>query len=62
MAQRPRPSAIEEGLIEGPPYHSDINAMRMLFDDARWSWPSPPYPRSSHPNGMHEFGLVIARR
>lgn len=62
IAQRPRPGAIEEGLIEGPPYHCDINAMRMLFDDARWSWPSPPYPRSTHPNGMHEFGLVIGRR
>lgn len=62
FAQRPRPNALEEGIIEGPPYHCDINAMRMLFDDDRWQWPAPPYPRAAHPNGMHELGLVIRRR
>jgi hypothetical protein len=62
VAQRPRPEAVEAGIIEGPPYHCDINAMRMLFDDARWTWPEPPYPVARHPNGMHELGLVIRRR
>ena len=62
IAQRPRPAAVEQGLIEGPPYHCDINAVRMLFDDAHWEWPAPPYARASHPNGMHELGLVIRRR
>jgi hypothetical protein len=36
--------------------------MRMLFDDARWEWPAPPYARVPHPNGMHELGLVLRRR
>ncbi|MFM1936043.1 MAG: hypothetical protein RI990_1002 [Planctomycetota bacterium] len=62
VAQRPRPEAVDAGIIEGPPYHCDINAMRMLFDDARWVWPDPPYPVARHPNGMHELGLVIRRR
>lgn len=62
LAQRPRPEAVEAGIIEGPPYHCDVNAMRMLFDNARWEWPAPPYPRAAHPNGMHELGLVLRRR
>lgn len=62
VAQRPRPNAVDEGIIEGPPYHCDIGAMRVLFDGARWEWPVPPYPRAAHPNGMHELGLVILRR
>lgn len=62
FAQRPRPEATEQGIIEGPPYHCDINAMRMLFDDSRWEWPSPPYARAPHANGMHELGLMLRRR
>jgi SAM-dependent methyltransferase len=62
FAQRPRPAAVEEGLIEGPAYHCDINAMRMLFDESRWLWPAPPYDRVPHPSGSHELGMVIERR
>ena len=60
--QRQRPGAVEQGLIEGPAYHCDINAMRMLFEDARWVWPAPPYARVPHPGGSHELGMVLARR
>lgn len=60
--QRPRPAAVEEGRIEGPPYHCDIHAMRALFDDARWAWPAPPYERVPHPMGSHELGVVLTRR
>jgi SAM-dependent methyltransferase len=60
--QRMRPGASEQGLIEGPAYHCDINAMRMLFDDARWVWPAPPYARVGHPGGSHELGMVLSRR
>lgn len=60
--QRMRPGASEQGLIEGPAYHCDINAMRMLFEDARWVWPAPPYARVPHPGGSHELGMVLARR
>ena len=62
FVQRPRPGAVAEGLIEGPAYHCDINAMRMLFDEARWVWPGPPYVRVPHPSGFHELGMVIGRR
>lgn len=62
FVQRPRPGAVSEGLIEGPAYHCDINAMRMLFDDARWAWPAPPYTRVPHASGFHELGMVIGRR
>lgn len=60
--QRPRPAAVEQGLIEGPAYHCDINAMRMLFDEARWHWPAPPYVKVPHPGGAHELGMVLVRR
>jgi SAM-dependent methyltransferase len=59
--QMPRPGAAE-GVIEGPPYHVDVNALRALFDGRRWTWTKPPYPRVPHPNGSHELALVLARR
>ena len=50
-----------QGAIEGPPYHCDIHAMRALFPEPRWSWPKPPYPRTSHPRGLAELAIVLAR-
>jgi hypothetical protein len=60
--QRPRANALEEGRIEGPPYHCDINAMRALFPAPRWDWPAPPYAQVPHPNGGHELAVVLTRR
>jgi hypothetical protein len=57
-----RPSATEQGLIVGPPYHCDINAMRALFSDKDWVWPKPPYARVAHPNLSHELALRLVRR
>lgn len=57
-----RPPAVEQGLIVGPPYHCDINAMRALFTESNWVWPKPPYAKVPHPNGAHELGLVLQRR
>ncbi len=56
-----RPGA-QDGKIEGPPYHCDINAMRALFDDSRWQWPAPPYARVAHPIGHYELAVVLTRR
>ena len=56
-----RPGAVE-GSIEGPPYHCDINGMRALFPAERWTWPRPPYPRTSHPRGLAELAVVLERR
>jgi len=59
--QMPRPGAAD-GLIEGPPYHVDINALRALFDGARWQWPAPPYAHVPHPTIGAELALVLERR
>jgi SAM-dependent methyltransferase len=61
FAQLLRPGAAE-GAIEGPPYHCDINAMRALFPDFRWGWPKPPYHRTTHPRGLSELAVILARR
>jgi len=60
--QRPRESAVREGLVEGPPYHGDINAMHALFPDARWAWPKPPLDCVPHPAGWHELAALLERR
>lgn len=60
--QIPRPAATQEGRIEGPPYHCDINAVRALFTEAGWSWPKPPYERVAHPRLSHELAIVLTRR
>jgi SAM-dependent methyltransferase len=57
-----RPAAAD-GVIEGPPYNVPVNALRALFDGARWEWPAPPYPRIPHPFAdAYELGLVLVRR
>lgn len=51
-----------DGLIEGPPYHCDIHAMRALFHEPQWQWARPPYPRVPHPMGVAELAVVLVRR
>jgi hypothetical protein len=60
--QRPRPSAIDEGRIEGPPYHCDVSALHLLFPVAEWGWPEPPLAKVSHPAGWHELAARLIRR
>ncbi|NBD21966.1 methyltransferase domain-containing protein [Aquabacterium fontiphilum] len=62
LMQRLRPGASEQGLIEGPPYHCDINAVRALFPQSHWVWPKPPYPQVKHPSLSHELAVVLTRR
>lgn len=57
-----RPAASEQGLIVGPPYHCDINAMRALFPQSVWLWPKPPYAKVPHPSLAHELALRLNRR
>lgn len=61
--QAPRAGSAQ-GLIEGPPYHVDVNALRALFPAALWHWPKPPYVRVPHPAdaGWGELALVLERR
>ncbi|MFZ2989247.1 methyltransferase domain-containing protein [Ideonella sp.] len=56
-----RPEATGQGLIQGPPYHCDINAMRALFAEPRWAWPKPPYASLPHPNMGHELAVTLIR-
>ena len=51
-----------EGLVEGPPYHCDMNAMRALFRASQWEWPPPPYTRVPHPRGWEELAVALAHR
>jgi protein-L-isoaspartate O-methyltransferase len=51
-----------QGVVEGPPYHCDINAMRALFSSAQWVWPRPPYDTVPHPRGWAELAVVLVRR
>jgi methyl halide transferase len=60
FVQMLRPGAAE-GKIEGPPYHCDIHAMRAVFPAPLWSWPKPPYPRTTHPRGLAELAVVLQR-
>lgn len=59
----PRPGSAQ-GLIEGPPYHVDVNALRALFPSTQWHWPKPPYERVLHPRESNwaELALVLTRR
>ena len=49
-------------MIEGPPYHCDINAMRALFPNDYWFWPKPPYDRLPHPAAAAELPVILTRR
>ena len=59
--QMQRPSAMQEGRIEGPPYHCDINAVRALFAEPHWQWPKPPYDKVDHPGLAHELAFKLTR-
>ena len=54
--------AVEEGLIVGPPYDCDINAIRALFTESNWVWPRPPYAKVPHPNSGHELAFPLKRQ
>ena len=56
--QAPRPDSAQ-GVIEGPPYHCDINAMRALFPEPQWAWPKPPYPQVLKTVGIGKLELAV---
>lgn len=60
LMQVPRPGAAD-GLVEGPPYHCDVNAVRALLREPLWRWPRPPYRRIAHPAGSAELAVVLER-
>lgn len=63
LAMQARRPGADDGRIEGPPYHVDVNALRALFPGRLWDWPAPPYARVPHPaNGWFELALPLRRR
>ena len=62
LMQMPRPSALEHGVVTGPPYHCDINAVRALLPEPQWVWPKPPYAAVPHPNFSHELAVCLHLR
>jgi SAM-dependent methyltransferase len=61
MAMQCLRDSAAEGRIEGPPYHSDIHALRALLPASRWQWPAPPYARVPHPAGWAELAITLTR-
>ena len=57
-----RRESASRGVIEGPPYHCDVHAMRALFPASRWEWPRPPLQAVPHPRGWEELAAVLRRR
>lgn len=63
LAMQARRAQADDGVIEGPPYHSDVHALRALLPAERWDWPPPPYPHVPHRNaGWFELALRLTRR
>lgn len=58
FVQIQRPNAAQ-GMIEGPPYHCDINAMRALFPADLWVWPKPPYAQAARKPGFPAAELIV---
>lgn len=56
-----RPDA-RKGLIQGPPFHCDINAMHALFNSKYWRWPETLPTVVPHPSGWHELAVCLVRK
>lgn len=57
-----RRDSADQGVVEGPPYHGDLNAMRALFPATLWDWPAPPYSAVGHERGWFELAVVLTKR
>ncbi len=62
LLMQARRDSAGQGVLEGPPYHCDIQAVRALFPAARWDWPAPPYPAHGHEQGWTELAVMLTRR
>jgi SAM-dependent methyltransferase len=62
LAMQCRRDSAAAGLVEGPPYHMDINSVRALLPATHWDWTAPPYPVLPHPAGWTELAIRLVRR
>ncbi|MGI9142107.1 MAG: methyltransferase domain-containing protein [Fluviibacter sp.] len=53
--------ASQQGLVQGPPFHCDINAMHALFGQRHWRWPTGALTQVPHRNGLFELAVVLDR-
>ncbi len=46
-----------------PPFHCDIEDMKMLFPVERWEWQSKPIEHFEHPSGVgNELAVILKRK
>lgn len=51
-----------EDIIQGPPFHCDMEEMRSLFAPKRWIWESSENDRYDHPNApLYELAFSISK-
>ncbi|WP_310388738.1 methyltransferase domain-containing protein [Roseateles sp.] len=62
LLMQARRDSAGQGMLEGPPYHCDIQAVRALFPSECWDWPAPPYAAQPHAQGWTELAVVLVRR
>ena len=62
LAMQCRRDTANEGRVDGPPYHMDINGVRALLPESQWAWPAPPYAAVPHPAGWTELAVVLQRK
>ncbi len=47
---------------DGPPFHCDLQQMRLLFDSERWQWPQELPFRVERNSRRYELGFVLVRK
>lgn len=52
---------MQTGAGGGPPFHCDIEEMKLLFSSDLWQWPESGGGIIAHPSGRHEISLVLER-
>jgi hypothetical protein len=53
---------MQTGSAGGPPFDCPLPAMRGLFPDTLWEWPSGKSESIAHPSGRSEVPAVLRRR
>jgi trans-aconitate methyltransferase len=53
---------MQTGVAGGPPFHCDMDDMRLLFGDAQWVWPEELPPVVAHSPGRVEQPAMLRPR
>jgi SAM-dependent methyltransferase len=52
----------QKGIVQGPPFHCDLNGMRALFNSEYWEWPDSAPEVVTHDQGWIELAIRLQRR